>query len=364
MTTYLLAGGGTAGHVNPLLALADKIREHEPDAVILALGTPEGLENRLVPERGYELLTVPKLPLPRKPSAYALKFPFALNGAIKSVQKILRDRKVDVVVGFGGYASAPAYLAAKRSGVALVVHEANALPGFANKLGAGFADAVAVAFSNTKLVAKRTGGNVVTGMPLRPEIEAILDQPTNPDAAKHFGLDPELPVLLVTGGSLGARSINNAVESAKTILRAAGIQVLHIVGDKSELPLIDEPGFKRIAYCDRMDLAIQAADFAISRAGASTVSEFAAFGLPAVYVPYPVGNGEQVFNVSTLVEARGGLFVKDADLNADWIANTLVPIVSKRAALQALSNGALSQGIKDGAERLYRLVRGVLAARA
>ncbi len=363
MTNYLLAGGGTAGHVNPLLALADKIRQHEPDAKIFALGTPEGLENRLVPERGYELLTVPKLPLPRKPSAYALKFPFALNAAVRSVQAMIRQHKIDVVVGFGGYASAPAYLAASRSKVALVIHEANALPGFANRLGARRASAVAVAFSNTKLASPGGGKPAHTGMPLRPEIEALLAAPKDSTAAAHFGLSTDQPILLVTGGSLGARSINNAVDASRNVLVAAGIQVLHIVGEKSELPLLDEPGFKRIAYCDRMDLAIACASFALSRAGASTVSEFAAVGLPAAYVPYPVGNGEQRFNVESLVAAGGGILVDDKDLNAEWISSTLVPLISNHRALAEMAKKAKSNGIGDASERLYRLVRGVLAER-
>ena len=151
MTTYLLAGGGTGGHVNPLLALAELIRTKEPSSTIITLGTAEGLESRLVPMRGFELQTIEKLPFPRKPTLYALRFPFKLMSAVKQVSALIEERKIDVVIGFGGYASAPAYLAAKRAGVPLVIHEANALPGMANRLGAKNAAAVAVAFTSTKL---------------------------------------------------------------------------------------------------------------------------------------------------------------------------------------------------------------------
>ena len=130
---YLLAGGGTGGHVNPLLALAEAIRADDATAQVVALGTAEGLEAKLVPERGFELLTVEKLPFPRKLSIYAIKFLPRLAKAVEVCRGIIRDRKIDVVVGFGGYASAPAYLAAALERVPLVIHEANALPGLANR---------------------------------------------------------------------------------------------------------------------------------------------------------------------------------------------------------------------------------------
>ncbi|MCU1478821.1 MAG: UDP-diphospho-muramoylpentapeptide beta-N-acetylglucosaminyltransferase, partial [Subtercola sp.] len=132
MTTYLLAGGGTAGHVNPLLATADELRRREPDAEIIVVGTAAGLEARLVPARGYELVTIPKLPFPRRPNRAAVTFAPRLSKVISGLAKLIADRHVDVVVGFGGYAAAPAYLAARRAKVPLVIHEANAKPGLAN----------------------------------------------------------------------------------------------------------------------------------------------------------------------------------------------------------------------------------------
>jgi UDP-N-acetylglucosamine--N-acetylmuramyl-(pentapeptide) pyrophosphoryl-undecaprenol N-acetylglucosamine transferase len=154
MTNYLLAGGGTGGHVNPLLALAEHIRTSEPKSQVWALGTAEGLETRLVPARGFELLTIARLPFPRKPSLYALKFPLAFAKAVKQIQNRIRELDIDVVVGFGGYASAPAYVAARRMRIPYVIHEANALPGMANKLGAKNASAVGVAFEGTALACR------------------------------------------------------------------------------------------------------------------------------------------------------------------------------------------------------------------
>jgi UDP-N-acetylglucosamine--N-acetylmuramyl-(pentapeptide) pyrophosphoryl-undecaprenol N-acetylglucosamine transferase len=364
MTNYLLAGGGTAGHVNPLLALADAITADEPSANVWALGTAEGLEAQLVPARGFELVTVAKLPFPRKLGGYALKFPFRFVAAVAEIKNFIRDNHVDAVVGFGGYASAPAYVAAKQLGIPTVVHEANSLPGFANKLGAKSAAAVAVAFANTPLA-----GAVHLGMPLRREIEAIAA--TEPGSAErglirsqareHFGFEQTGPLLLVTGGSLGAKRINDAIEGARSVLDAAGIQVLHIVGGRSDLEPVDSGNYKRMSYCDRMDLAIAAADFAVSRAGASTVSEFAAVGLPAVYVPYAVGNGEQRHNVVPLVAAGGGLLVADAEFNADWVRNNLVPLVSDSRGVAKYALAARAQGIADGTKRLLAMVKGVLS---
>lgn len=355
MTNYLLAGGGTAGHVNPLLALADTIKAHSQDHNVYALGTKEGLERELVPARGYELLTIDRLPFPRKINGYALRFPAAFQRAIRRCEKVIREKKIDVVVGFGGYASAPAYLAAKRLGVPVVVHEANALPGWANKLGAKFAAGVGVAFKNTPIK-----GAELVGMPLRTEIEALTGGMNKQEARLYFGLDPDTVTLLVTGGSLGAKKINDSLEASRKVLSAAGIQVLHIIGGRSELAEVSEKDFVRLAYCNRMDLAIAASDFAVSRAGASTVSEFAAVGLPAVYVPYPVGNGEQKLNVAEVVAAGGGIMVLDQDFTPRFISETLVPLLSNTKEISEMAKAAKSVGIDDGSLRLFAMVQGVL----
>lgn len=354
MTNFLLAGGGTAGHVNPLLALAEKITQLG-DSEVWALGTAAGLEATLVPAKGYQLLTIPKLPFPRRLGSYAIGFPAKFFASIRAVEQIIRDKKIDVVVGFGGYASAPAYLAAKRCNVPYVVHEANALPGWANKLGAISANAVGVAFKSTPLK-----GATFVGMPLRSEIEAVARHRDTASARSHFGLDPETVTLLVTGGSLGAKKINETIEASRLVLKAAGIQVLHIVGGRSDLSPVSEPGYVRISYCDRMDLAIAAADFAISRAGASTVSEFAAAGLPASYVPYPVGNGEQRYNVTDIVAAGGSTMVLDVNFTPAYVAAEIIPLMSNRRLLTAMSNGARSVGVSDGSDRLLGLILGVL----
>ncbi|QYF74721.1 glycosyltransferase [Cryobacterium sp. PAMC25264] len=351
MTTYLLAGGGTAGHVNPLLAVADALRARDPDATVLVLGTSEGLESRLVPERGYELLIVPRLPFPRRPNRAALRFLPRFNRAINEVAATLRRRQVDVVVGFGGYVATPAYLAARRAGIPIAIHEANAKPGLANRLGSTLTHSVGVAFAGTRLRHAR-----VVGMPLRREIEVLDRAGSRPEGLTFFGLAADLPTLLVTGGSLGARRINRTVVDAAPALVAAGWQVLHITGTQAEVTDPGLDGYRMVAYCDRMDLALSVADFAVSRAGAATVSELSALGIPAAYVPYPVGNGEQRFNAADVVAAGGGILIDDALFLPAWIESTLLPLLRKPGSIQAMSVAARSVGVLDGTRRTVELI--------
>lgn len=351
MSVYLLAGGGTAGHVNPLLAVADRLREREPDAEVLVLGTAEGLEARLVPARGYELLTIAKVPFPRRPNRAALAFPSRFSRSIDDVARIITERGVQLVVGFGGYVSTPAYLAARRAGIPVVIHEANAKPGLANRLGARWAEQVGVAFDGTPLPHAE-----VVGMPLRREIESLDRAALRAEAAEFFGLDPDRPVLLATGGSLGARRINRTMVDSARSLTGAGWQVLHITGANSE---VDDPGvddYRMVEYADRMDLALAVADFAVSRAGAATVSELSALGLPAVYVPYPVGNGEQRFNAAGVVGAGGGILVDDARFLPEWVDAELVPLLADAGRVAAMAAAAATAGVRDGTDRMVALI--------
>lgn len=358
MTTYLLAGGGTAGHVNPLLALADRIRLLEPDAEILVLGTAEGLEARLVPERGYELSTIERLPFPRRPNPYALQFPARYMRAIREVRSLIHARQVDVVVGFGGYASAPAYQAAAKEGVPSVIHEANARPGMANKLGARSTEYVAVTFAGTPIKHAR-----VTGMPLRTEIEELDRGALRGRARAHFGLDDSRPTLLVTGGSLGARAINRGISSSAQAIVDAGVQVLHVWGGLTEIEDPGVAGYTVLEYCNRMDLAFAACDLAVSRAGSTTVSELAGLGVPAIFVPLSHGNGEQRLNAAGVVEAGGALMVSDGELTPEWVRDTLLPLITDPERLSDMSRRGTQAGTLDGTQRLYELVQEALSAR-
>jgi UDP-N-acetylglucosamine--N-acetylmuramyl-(pentapeptide) pyrophosphoryl-undecaprenol N-acetylglucosamine transferase len=356
-SSVLLAGGGTAGHVSPLLALADCLRRRNPDVRVSALGTETGLEARLVPERGYPLLTVPKVPLPRRPSADLVRLPGNLRAAVRAAERAIDESGAEVVVGFGGYVSTPAYLAARRRHVPIVIHEQNARPGLANRLGARFTTYVATTFRSTKLAHATP-----IGMPLRPEI-AQLDRPASrAEGLAHFGLEDHRPTLLVTGGSLGAQRLNATFEARAAELTSQGVQVLHLTGAGKEFTPTageggaDGPRYVVAAYADRMDLAYAAADLVVARAGANTVCELTAVGLPAVYVPLPIGNGEQRFNAADVVEAGGGLLVDNAAFTPQWVDSTLLPLLRDGERLAAMAAASAATGERGADELLADLV--------
>ncbi|MFJ6652682.1 UDP-N-acetylglucosamine--N-acetylmuramyl-(pentapeptide) pyrophosphoryl-undecaprenol N-acetylglucosamine transferase [Microbacterium sp. NPDC091313] len=359
MTTYLLAGGGTAGHVNPLLAVADALRARDAGDEVFVLGTREGLEARLVPLRGYELLVVDKVPFPRRVDRSAAGFPARFRRAIAQVRTHIRDEAVDVVVGFGGYASAPAYVAARREGVPIVVHEANAKPGLANVLGARRAAEVGVAFAGTPLRGAR-----VVGMPLRHEIVDLDRDALRAPAAAHFALAADRPTLLVFGGSLGAQRLNEAFGSAWRDVLDAGWQLLHVTGERSDLPDPGVEGYAVVRYVDRMDLAFALADAIVSRSGAATVSEISALGIPAVYVPYAVGNGEQRLNAASAVAAGAARLIPDAEFTPDAVRTRVVPLLRDAAGLDAMRAASASVGTRRGTENVVALVDAALAGRA
>lgn len=350
----VLAGGGTAGHVEPMLALADALRELAPDTAITALGTARGLENTLVPARGYELRLIPPVPLPRRLTPALLRVPSRLWASVRRTRVILDEVDADVVVGFGGYVALPAYLAARRRRTPVVVHEQNPLPGLANKIGARIAAVVAVTTEGTPLRRAQ-----VVGMPLRASI-TDLDRPgLRAEGRAYFGLDADRPTLLVTGGSQGARSLNEATSGAVAQLVAAGIQVLHVTGPKNTVPLLADDGvapYAVVPYVDRMDLAYAAADLALCRSGAVTCAELTAVGLPAAYVPLPHGNGEQRLNAQPTVAAGGGLLVEDAQLSPQWIVENLLPLLTDPVRLAAMTAAASSAGHPHAATELARLV--------
>jgi UDP-N-acetylglucosamine--N-acetylmuramyl-(pentapeptide) pyrophosphoryl-undecaprenol N-acetylglucosamine transferase len=349
----LLATGGTAGHIEPALNLADYLVATDADTEIVVVGRAEGLESRLVPERGYPLRTIPAVPMPRKPSKDLALVPWRVTDSVRRVGAIIGEERPDVVVGFGGYVAVPAYVAARRAGIPLVIHEANARAGIANRVGARLTRFTAEAVPGS------LNGALYVGMPLRPAIVGLDRAATRSAARAHFGLDPDRRTLLVFGGSLGAQRLNQTMSAAADAVRASGVQVLHAVGDKrAGLGPISEAGvpYVTLDYIDRMDLAYAAADLAVSRAGAMTCAELAAVGLPAVYVPLPVGNGEQALNAAPVVSAGGGLLIDDAAFTPDVVQGTVLGLLTDDERLGAMGRAASTYGIRDGVQRLAAMV--------
>jgi UDP-N-acetylglucosamine--N-acetylmuramyl-(pentapeptide) pyrophosphoryl-undecaprenol N-acetylglucosamine transferase len=358
----VLAGGGSAGHIEPALALADALRQADSSIQVTCLGTARGLETRLVPMRGYDLELIPAVPLPRSVTPQLLTVPGRLAGAVHGVGVILDRVGADVLVGFGGYVATPAYLAAKRHKVPIVVHEANPVPGIANRLGAHLTTHVFTGHPDTKL-----RHAVYLGLPIRRQI-AELDRFALGDKARaHFGLRLDLPVLLVFGGSQGAMSLNRALSGAISAITNAGVQVLHVTGPKHLNEIQAPPGpvpYVAVPYVDQMDLAYAAADFALCRGGAMTCAELTAVGLPAAYVPLPHGNGEQRLNALPIVQRGGGLLVDDAELTADWIKSSLLPVLTNIDQVAGMSEAAAAMGRKDADRWLAKAVIDVVTAEA
>ena len=388
MTNIVLAGGGTAGHVNPLLSVADAIRRIEPDAGLSVIGTAVGLEHDLVPQAGYELDTVEKVPFPRRPNKDALTFPWRWSREKRKVRAILERRQAQVVVGFGGYASAPVYSVAHAMGIPVVIHEQNARAGMANKLGAQWASFIGTAYENTGL--KPGKGTTIerVGLPLRPAIAQLAahirtDYPAvRAQAAAQLGIDPGRPVVVVTGGSLGALSLNTAVAGAAAdLLKRA--QVIHLTG-KGKIAQVEadvtakagadalndldpahagQGDYHVAQYLERIDLAFACADLVICRAGAGTVCELTALGLPAIYVPLPIGNGEQRFNAQPVVDADGGMMVNDSDFTAAWVHDHIAGLLDDPQRLHELGDHACQYGIRDAADIMARHILSLAAAR-
>ena len=350
----VLAGGGSAGHIAPALALADALTLADPEVKLTFLGTERGLETRLVPQRGYELATIPPVPLPRGLTPQLFSVPSRLAAAISAAGDVLDRTGADALVGFGGYVSTPGYLAARRRHVPIVVHEANPRPGLANRVGARLTRYVFTGQPGTSLPHGR-----FIGIPLRREI-AGLDRAALRDKARaHFGFRSDQPVLLVTGGSQGARSLNEATAAAAASIQDAGVQLLHIVGPSGSVdvqPRDNGPAMVIVPYLDRMDLTYAAADLALCRSGAMTCAELTAVGLPAAFVPLPHGNGEQTLNAEPIVKAGGALMIDDSRLTPQWIRDILLPVLLDPARLAAMSQAAASLGMQDADARLAEVV--------
>jgi len=358
----VVAGGHSAGHIEPAMNLADALRRLEPTTEITALGTVRGLDTRLIPARGYPLELIPPVPLPRAVNRALLETPGRLSDSIRAAGAVLDRVRAEIVVGFGGYVAAPAYLAARRRGLPIIVHEANVRPGAANWLAARMTTQVFTAAPTVRLAHA-----TAIGIPLRPAITR-LDRPAlRPAARQRFGLRPDQPVLMVTGGSQGAGVINAAVSGAAAVLRAAGVQVLHIAGPRHAVQVPDghpaDPPYIVLPYVEEMQYAYAAADFAVCRSGAMTCAELAAVGLPAAYVPLPLRGGEQRHNAEPAVAAGGALLVDDANLNPAWIETTLIPLLTDPGRVAVMSARASAAGTLDADVVLARHVLSAVAGR-
>ncbi len=318
----IFAGGGTAGHVEPALAVAANLRKIKPNFEILFVGTKKGLENQLVPAASFPLVFIPKILLPRQLSLNLLIWPFKFTAAIWQALKICKD--ADLIIGFGGYACPPIYLAAAILRKPIMVHEANAIPGWANKLGVHFATEVFVAFASAKQKIGKWRSAKLIGMPLRSEIlenhklSAAQKSEIRSNQIKKWDMSESKPILLVFGGSQGSRHINEAILQSLSFFTEHNIQVVHSVGRNNPLPTSTE-NYLPVPYIENMATAYSACDLVIARSGALTCAELAAVGKFALLIPLGVGNGEQSANARDLMQMGAALVIEDNKFNADWL---------------------------------------------
>lgn len=351
----VIAGGGTAGHVNPALALAAALA---PERVTF-VGTEAGIEAKMVPAAGFEMDRIEIVGFDRSRPTSFPSVGFKAAGAIFSARRILGKRAASVVVGMGGYVSLPVALAARSRGIPLVLHEQNIVLGLAHRVSKPFAQVVTVSFEETLKEAGPRGAHV--GNPVLPSIARLDRERARREGLARFGLDADRRTVIVFGGSLGARTLNEAAPALASRWRdRTDIQILHIAGRASQpVPDAEQEGpvYRRITYTDAMDEAYAVADLAICRGGATTIAELLAVGLPAIIVPYPYHRDRQQERHATLLEDAGAAVrVSDGDASTEVLAGTCERLLSGDT-LARMSKAAKALGRPDAAERLAEVVR-------
>jgi UDP-N-acetylglucosamine--N-acetylmuramyl-(pentapeptide) pyrophosphoryl-undecaprenol N-acetylglucosamine transferase len=355
--TIIFAGGGTAGHVEPAIAVARVWNTKYPLDRCIFLGTPSGLENSLVPSAGFELRIIEKVVMPRKLGSDILTLPVRLFHAVNAARKAINS--ADLLVGFGGYLSASAYLGSTMARVPMLVHEANAKVGWANRLGAIFTKNLAVARPIDSGPFSRA---IVTGLPLRADVKAAhIAAATDWHRARvrakeELGWRIDQPVLLILGGSQGSTFINSQIAMALPSLNKNGIQILHSVGLGNALPQSFE-NYRALPYITNMATAYLGADVVLARSGAVTCAEVGALARMAIFIPLPIGNGEQARNAEQLVSKERAIMVAQQNFSARWLVDNIEGVFdqSKRVS-EAGSNEDL-----DATERIVGFMEDVLS---
>lgn len=354
--------GGTAGHVFPALAMAERLRDRL-GAEVVFVGRAEGQEAALVPAAGFPLETVEALPFRRRLSVAALRAPLAAMQAAGRCRTLVRG--ADVVIGMGGYVSVPVSVAAWRERVPLVLHEQNVAPGLANRLAARWARAVALSFGAAAARLPRRVRTVVTGNPVRDRILRVReDRPAlAAEATGELGLEAGRRTVVIFGGSQGALRLNRAAVDLCGILGdREDLQLLVIAGPRhhEEIRRLLPPSrgllVRTAAFVERMDLAYAAADLAVSRAGATTVAELTVCGVPAILVPYPYATGRhQEANARAVERAGGATVLLDDEATGPALAGGIRRLLDDASALSAMGRASLRFGRPDAADALADL---------
>lgn len=350
----LLAGGGTAGHVEPALAVARAWKSAHPESEMIFIGTSAGLENTLVPAAGFTLAHIPKVSIARRLSPSLLLVPIRLIQSVTATFKLLSG--VDCAIGFGGYVSGPLYIAAALRRIPFVIHEQNARPGWANRLGAIFTSHTAISYPvSSGALAKAE----LTGLPLRADVIAALDSAAEDGAAARarakqeiaskYAIDTSKPLLFIFGGSQGSQAINKVITEFRE--QAQDISILHGVGRNNEIAP-SSPTYKAVSYIDDMATCYLAADLLIARSGAVTCAEAAALAKYSLFIPLPIGNGEQKLNAQSLVDQGRAEVISQSEFTPDWLNRNIGALLEK----SSLQSGDVSLEGRSAVDKIVKLI--------
>jgi len=315
---FILSGGGTGGHIYPAIAIANELKLQFPDAEFLFVGAQDKMEMQKVPQAGYEIKGLWIAGLQRKLTLQNLMFPLKLATSLLESRRIIRQFKPNVVIGTGGFASGPLLQAAGGAGIPTVIQEQNSFPGITNKLLSKKANAICVAYENLERFFPK-GKIVLTGNPVRQDLIDIDSK--RDEAITFYGLDPNKKTLLILGGSLGARKINQLIEKELQNILSLDVQIIWQCGKLyfEDYKKHNQQSVRVVDFIERMDFVYAATDVIISRAGASSVSELCIVGKPVIFIPSPnVAEDHQTKNAQAIVDAKGAILLKEADLESQF----------------------------------------------
>ncbi len=356
---FIISGGGTGGHIYPAVAIANELKSRFPEAEFLFVGAKDKMEMQKVPQAGYAIKGLWISGIQRKLTLDNAMFPFKLLSSMGNSFRIIKSFKPDVVIGTGGFASGAVLKVASMLNIPTMIQEQNSYPGITNKLLAKKANKICVAYENLERFFPKDK-MILTGNPVRQD---LINEASKSEAISYFKLDANKKTLLVLGGSLGARRINQLIEKELDFLLSQNIQIIWQCG---KLYLNDYSKYNEkenvqvVAFIDRMDLVYAAADVVISRSGASSVSELCIVGKPTIFIPSPnVAEDHQTKNAKAISDKNGAILIKESELDAQFekVFSDLISNESKQAELsQNIKKLALPNATKDIVEEIMKLV--------
>ena len=367
----IISAAGTGGHINPGIAIANKIKEKEPNSKIIFIGTNRGLENNLVPRAGYDLRTINAYGIQRKISLQNFKNLYNTYKSIGEAKKILEEIKPNVVIGTGGYICVPTVIAAKKMNIPVVLHESNAFPGIAVKLFKKKADRILVGFEDAKNRLGNASNVIVTGNPIKIR-KLNLSEDEKEKIKYDLGINNNKPVVLVFGGSQGAQSINRSFMEIIVNKKNKNYQIIWAAGPgqydeiKAKLEEVNVnidniENVKIVPYIYNMEEVMNMCDLVVCRSGAMTITEVAVVGKPAIFIPFPFATeNHQEYNARVLEKVGAAKIILDRDLNSEILENTIDKIVSDRNKLDKMGTNASKVAMKNVEDKIYNEIKKVI----